>query len=606
MTHAHTVLAGAPGPARPAFTLADGIALHQAGELSQAKEAYLALLRAEPDNADAWHLLGVIALQLGEAQAAVPLIARAIELDPKQAAYFNNLANALFELHKLEDAEAVYRSAIELQPDYAEAIYNLGNTLQILERYDEAQTCYERAVALNPSYADAMYSAARLRQTRGDYSAAAAWYAQILDVDPGYRDAHFHLGRLLFLEQRLHQAQHHYEQYKRLDKKAPAVIAPTRHLLLPLTSVKQWCAHSGARYECIRSPATQPVAAPQFGDPSPMPISASTGMLNELYLAEVADASVTGWSDVVLAGGRSVALYDMATRNPDDAIEVEHGPAHYVSSNHALVDGYRNNGKPLERGILLSGRGRDSYAHWLIDFLPRLWLVDQFSEYDHWPLLIDVGLYPQQLESLQRLNRKDRPLVVLSNDTGYDVARLVVVSDPSAMRRQSYRPFARPSGDDVTVPTEALQYLRSGFLPDGDSGPVRRLYVSRRRQTRFRRLQNEAEVEQVFVAHGFEVVYPELLPHAQQVKLFSEADVIAGAAGSNMINTVFSPQGARIIMLAQWNPGLNYYFFPHLAQLLGQQLTYVLGDIAQRHNYHYQHDFVVDIARLTRTLRQVL
>jgi capsular polysaccharide biosynthesis protein len=330
-------------------------------------------------------------------------------------------------------------------------------------------------------------------------------------------------------------------------------------------------------------------------------------VLHELYLAQISGASVIGWNDVVLAGRESVALYDMATRNPDDAIEAEHGAAHYVSPSRVLLDGLRAGPTAFDRGVLMAGRGRDSYAHWLIDFLPRLWIVDQFPEYDDWPLLIDAELHPQQVESLQHLNHKDRALLVLQRDTRYEVEQLILVSDLSCMRRQSFRPFARPSGREVAVAPDALAYLREAFAPGAADRPgSRRLYVSRRRQTKFRRLQNEAEVEQLFKSYGFEVIYPELLSHAQQVTAFSEARIVAGAAGSNMINTIFCPRGTQILMLAQWNAGLNYYFFPHLAALSGQQLTYVLGTVAQRHAYHYQHDFTVDPARVTRALEDIL
>ncbi len=599
--------AGTPPATSPTSTLDQGLRLHQSGRLTGARQTYLELLRTDPVNADAWHLLGVIALQLGEPGTAVSLIAKAIEFDAHQPVYFNNLGNALFEQRKLEDAAALYRHAIGLQPDYAEAIYNLGNTLQILEQYDAALNCYREAVGFKPNYTDALYSTARLYQARGDYTAAASWYRRLLKVDPDYSAANLHLGRLLFLDNRLQEAQQHYKRYKQAGIAATPQATTTDHLVLELSAVKNWCARSGSRYECVRPETEQEVAAPRFYDPPPAPVPASRGVLHELYLAQLSRASVIGWSDVVLAGDGSVALYDMATRNPDDAIEAEHRPAHYVSPTRVLLDGLRAGGTAFDRGVLIAGRGRDSYAHWLIDFLPRLWILNQFPEYDDWPLLIDAGLHSQQVESLQHLNHRRRPLVVLGSETRYEVEQLVLVSDLSCMRRQSFRPFARPSGHEVTVSPDALAYLRAAFAIGAADRPGSRcLYVSRRRQTKFRRLQNEAELEQLFVSHGFEVVYPELLSHAEQVTLFSEARIIAGAAGSNMINTVFSPRGAKILMLAQWNAGLNYYFFPHLAALCGQQLTYVLGAVAQRHAYHYQHDFTVDPVRVTRALEDML
>ena len=93
----------------------------------------------------------------------------------------------------------------------------------------------------------------------------------------------------------------------------------------------------------------------------------------------------------------------------------------------------------VDHGVLIAGRGRDSFAHWVIDFLPRLWILDQFPEYADWPLLVDAGLYPQQIESLQALNWTGRPLTVLNTDTAYEIDRVVQIP--------TYRACAgRPTG----------------------------------------------------------------------------------------------------------------------------------------------------------------
>ena len=47
---------------------------HQAGRLPQAEQLYRQILAQEPGHADAMHLLGVIAAQLGRNDAAVELI----------------------------------------------------------------------------------------------------------------------------------------------------------------------------------------------------------------------------------------------------------------------------------------------------------------------------------------------------------------------------------------------------------------------------------------------------------------------------------------------------------------------------------------------------
>ena len=58
------------------------IQYHQAGRLQAAEQIYRQALQADPDNADAWHLLGVIGSQVNRHQEAVQCIRRAITLNP--------------------------------------------------------------------------------------------------------------------------------------------------------------------------------------------------------------------------------------------------------------------------------------------------------------------------------------------------------------------------------------------------------------------------------------------------------------------------------------------------------------------------------------------
>ena len=75
--------------------LQSAIELHQQGKLDQAQAMYRKLLAINPRNADALHLLGVIAYQTGNHQAAVDLISQAIEIIPNAASYYSNRGNAL-------------------------------------------------------------------------------------------------------------------------------------------------------------------------------------------------------------------------------------------------------------------------------------------------------------------------------------------------------------------------------------------------------------------------------------------------------------------------------------------------------------------------------
>jgi predicted Zn-dependent protease len=65
--------------------LDSAIALHRAGNLDGAEKIYRQILKHEPDNSGANHLLGLIALQKDDIDTAIQLISKAIEQDPSNA-----------------------------------------------------------------------------------------------------------------------------------------------------------------------------------------------------------------------------------------------------------------------------------------------------------------------------------------------------------------------------------------------------------------------------------------------------------------------------------------------------------------------------------------
>ncbi len=132
-----------------------GIQHHQAGRLSAAEEIYRQILQAEPDRAEAIHLLGVIALQSGQYEVAIQHIERAVALQGDVAFFHSNLGAAYRAAHRTSAAIASYRRALELEPDRAEMHNNLGNVLKDQGRLDDATDCYRRALELKSDYAEA-------------------------------------------------------------------------------------------------------------------------------------------------------------------------------------------------------------------------------------------------------------------------------------------------------------------------------------------------------------------------------------------------------------------------------------------------------------------
>ena len=126
-----------PALADPAAApFARALALHQRGELAQAGALYRQVLRAEPQHADALHLLGVVAAQVGNPQAAAELMGRALALDPDNPAVLANRGNALEDLGRVEEALAAFERAHALAPRQDFLLGMLLRTRQHLCRWE--------------------------------------------------------------------------------------------------------------------------------------------------------------------------------------------------------------------------------------------------------------------------------------------------------------------------------------------------------------------------------------------------------------------------------------------------------------------------------------
>jgi predicted O-linked N-acetylglucosamine transferase (SPINDLY family) len=177
--------------------LLDAIALHQQGMLGQAQEIYRQLLEIEPRNADALHLLGVIAFQTGSHQSSVDLIDQAIEINSNVESYHSNQGNALKELKQLDAAVASYDKAIALKPDYAEAYSNRGASLLELKKLDAAIHDFDKAVALKPDFVQAYYNRGTALHELEQLDAAVASFDKVIELKPDFFQAYYNRGTAL-------------------------------------------------------------------------------------------------------------------------------------------------------------------------------------------------------------------------------------------------------------------------------------------------------------------------------------------------------------------------------------------------------------------------
>lgn len=158
--------------AEAARLLMTAVQAHEANDLARARSLYESVLALAPEQADALHLLGVIADQQGRHEDAVALIRRAIARSPQAAAFHGNLGTALLALGDMAAAEEAYRQALALDPFYVEAHVNYGNLLRRKGDGTAAALQYRQALARDARNADALFGLAGLLVDSGQYEEA--------------------------------------------------------------------------------------------------------------------------------------------------------------------------------------------------------------------------------------------------------------------------------------------------------------------------------------------------------------------------------------------------------------------------------------------------
>ncbi|HYH19088.1 MAG TPA: tetratricopeptide repeat protein [Azospirillum sp.] len=128
---------------------------HQAGRLAEAEVLYTRILEADPDQADALHLLGVLMAQAGRPDLAVDRIAAAVARAPGVADYRVNLANALQALGRREEAAEAFLAVFALSPERDACALNAAGLLMEAGAPGAAARALARLLAVRPDHADA-------------------------------------------------------------------------------------------------------------------------------------------------------------------------------------------------------------------------------------------------------------------------------------------------------------------------------------------------------------------------------------------------------------------------------------------------------------------
>jgi tetratricopeptide (TPR) repeat protein len=145
---------GRAGPSQADLTalLKSGVGLQQQKQFLEAERLYQKVLALDPDNAEANHLMGTLALEARDRDLAIEFFEKAVKGKPKDPFFHYNLGNAYLEAGGFEDALKHLRRAVDLKPNLVEALCGLGRAYVRMNQAKTALPFYEKALAMDASH----------------------------------------------------------------------------------------------------------------------------------------------------------------------------------------------------------------------------------------------------------------------------------------------------------------------------------------------------------------------------------------------------------------------------------------------------------------------
>ena len=167
-----------------------GVALHQAGQWTNATAAYKRALLTSPDLMEARLNLGTLYLELGRAGEAKSEFTAYTLSRPNSAEGFQRLASVELHLHEAALAELHARKALQLDDANAEAWNTLGLIQLQRTRPRDAAQSFSAAWQKSPGFAPALLNLAIVHhQQLGDRATALKFYRQYVELKPRPADA---------------------------------------------------------------------------------------------------------------------------------------------------------------------------------------------------------------------------------------------------------------------------------------------------------------------------------------------------------------------------------------------------------------------------------
>jgi len=191
----------AAGAAQTPQAMSTGTALLQAGKVSEARDAFEAVLEADPSNKEAQdgevscsERLALEARGQGRMNDALTYLVRAQQFVPKNGHLLFDLGIQEDDMHLYQDADRSLTQAEQLNAGDPNVVYAVARVKMDLGQLPAAEDKMQAYLKLRPADASAHYGLARVYQLGLQFDKARAEFQRSIELQPVQTEAYYQLG----------------------------------------------------------------------------------------------------------------------------------------------------------------------------------------------------------------------------------------------------------------------------------------------------------------------------------------------------------------------------------------------------------------------------
>jgi tetratricopeptide (TPR) repeat protein len=160
---------------------------NQANLFVQAIEQYQTVLKLEPDSSSAHTNMGVVYYKMGDLEMAIQEYDAALRIEPDDAETHYLMGAAYVQMDQLEQGMTEFIAALTLDDQLAPAYVGLGNVYLLQGDLELALDALEQATALSPNSPEAFFALGQVYIQLGNVAEARSALERVLSLNPDPR-----------------------------------------------------------------------------------------------------------------------------------------------------------------------------------------------------------------------------------------------------------------------------------------------------------------------------------------------------------------------------------------------------------------------------------